>query len=154
MYWCGFHLCIVWVFFFFWLHYVACRILVPQPRMEPGHWQWEHRVLSTGLPWNSLNTSFKAYMFGLAQSDLLELCPSSTEGQLPLGTIERLMNHLQDRGASSEQRQGLFLVSLQQWQPHPTSSHSSFLSAQPPLSASGNSAFLCFWENWFSYTLL
>ena len=118
-------------FFFFWLHHVACRILVPQPRMEPGPWQWKHRVLTTGPPWNSLYTSFEAYMFGLVQSGFPELCPSSTEGQSPLGTIERLMTHLRDRGASSVQRQGLFPVSLQQWQPHPTSHSSFFLLGLP-----------------------
>ena len=26
----------------------ACRILVPQPGIEPGLWQWKHRILTTG----------------------------------------------------------------------------------------------------------
>ena len=37
-------------------HSVACRILIPQPRMEPVPQeilQWKYRVLTTGLPGNS-----------------------------------------------------------------------------------------------------
>ena len=26
----------------------TCRILVPQPGIEPGLWQWKHRILTTG----------------------------------------------------------------------------------------------------------
>ena len=49
----------------FWLHWLfidlfrlyqaACRILVPWPGIEPGPWQWEHGVLTTEPPGNSLN---------------------------------------------------------------------------------------------------
>ena len=44
--------------FFFWLHCTACRIWVPQPRIELGPRQW-NRVLTTGLPGNSLHLHFK-----------------------------------------------------------------------------------------------
>ena len=40
-------------FLFFWPHHVACAILVPQPRIEPGPQQWKHRVLTIGPPGNS-----------------------------------------------------------------------------------------------------
>ena len=40
--------------FIFWPGYVACRILAPQPGMEPGPLQWNCRVLTPGLPGNSL----------------------------------------------------------------------------------------------------
>ena len=39
-----FHLC----FFFFLLHYAACRILGPRPGTEPLHPQWKHGILTTG----------------------------------------------------------------------------------------------------------
>ena len=41
-------------FFFFWSHHPACGILVPWPGIEPGLWQWNHWVLTTGLPRKSL----------------------------------------------------------------------------------------------------
>ena len=41
-------------FFFFQSCCAACEILVPGPGVEPGPWQWKHRVLTTGLPRNSL----------------------------------------------------------------------------------------------------
>ena len=47
--------------FFFWPCYVACGILVPRPGIEPRLWQWQHRVLSTGLPGNSLSSLFKFF---------------------------------------------------------------------------------------------
>ena len=36
--------------FYFLLYHAACRILVPQPEMEPRPLQWKCGVLSTGLP--------------------------------------------------------------------------------------------------------
>ena len=39
--------------FFFWLCYVACRILVPRPGIEPRPQQWAHWVLTTRPPGNS-----------------------------------------------------------------------------------------------------
>ena len=33
-----------------WLCHAACGIIVPQAGIEPGPLQWEHRVLTTGLP--------------------------------------------------------------------------------------------------------
>ena len=45
----------LFLFFFFWLHRAACRILVPRPGIEPGPPQRKCRVLTTGLPGNSLN---------------------------------------------------------------------------------------------------
>ena len=47
-------------FFFFWPCHVACRILVPRPRIKPGPRQWEHWLLTTGLPGNSLLTILKS----------------------------------------------------------------------------------------------
>ena len=49
---------LLWDFqeFFFFLQCTACRILVPQPGMEPR--VWKHRVLTTGLPGNSLEIFF------------------------------------------------------------------------------------------------
>ena len=40
--------------FFFFFCCTACGILVPWPGIEPGPQQWEHWVLITGLPGNSL----------------------------------------------------------------------------------------------------
>ena len=34
--------------------HTACRILVPQPGIEPSPWQWKYWALTTGLPGNSL----------------------------------------------------------------------------------------------------
>ena len=39
--------------FSFWPCHIACEILVPQPRIEPGPQQWKHQVLTTGPPGNS-----------------------------------------------------------------------------------------------------
>ena len=39
---------VVAAFFFFQLHLMVCRILVPQPRIEPAHLLWKCRVLTTG----------------------------------------------------------------------------------------------------------
>ena len=39
--------------FFFWLNCAACGILVPQPEIELGSWQWKLWVLTTGQPRNS-----------------------------------------------------------------------------------------------------
>lgn len=41
-------------FFFFWLHCVTGRILVPQPGFELVLLQWKHRVITIGLPGKSL----------------------------------------------------------------------------------------------------
>ena len=39
---------------YFWYHHPACRILIPQPGIEPlAPQQWKHVVLTTGLPGNS-----------------------------------------------------------------------------------------------------
>ena len=38
---------------FFWLHRVACGILVPWPEIEPPPGQWKCQVLTTGPPGNS-----------------------------------------------------------------------------------------------------
>ena len=35
--------CNVSLFFFFWLHHKACRIIVPEWRLNVDPWQWEHR---------------------------------------------------------------------------------------------------------------
>ena len=40
-------------FFPLWPRCAACMILVPQPGIEGGPWQWKHRVLMTGPPGNS-----------------------------------------------------------------------------------------------------
>ena len=45
--------------FLCWPRCTACRILVPPPETEPGPQQWKYRVLTTGLPGNSLGRSFK-----------------------------------------------------------------------------------------------
>ena len=47
---------------FFWLHRVAYRILVPQPGIEPGPWQWKRQVL-TGQPGNSQMLLFLNFLF-------------------------------------------------------------------------------------------
>ena len=39
--------------FFFSLHRIICRILIPQPGMEPRSQQWKRWVLTTGLPGDS-----------------------------------------------------------------------------------------------------
>ena len=44
------------IFFFFWLHHLACRILVPQPGIEPEPWQWKCWVLTPWLPGTSLES--------------------------------------------------------------------------------------------------
>ena len=36
----------------------ACRILVPQPGIEPGPLQWKHGFLTTGPPGKSLTGPF------------------------------------------------------------------------------------------------
>ena len=56
----AFSLCahIFGVSFFFWPHCMACRILVPWPGIEPCPLQWKCRVLTTGLPGNSLVSLF------------------------------------------------------------------------------------------------
>ena len=43
---------------FFWLHYMACGILVPWPGLEPRLRQWECQVLTTGPPGKSLTNLF------------------------------------------------------------------------------------------------
>ena len=40
-------------FFFFWLHCMACGILIPWPGIAPGPWQWKQWILTTGLPGSS-----------------------------------------------------------------------------------------------------
>ena len=40
--------------FVFWLHRMACRIFMSPPGIEPGPQQQKHRVLTTGLPGNSI----------------------------------------------------------------------------------------------------
>ena len=42
------------IFFFFWPRHVACRILVSRSGSNPGPWQWEHGILTTGPPGNSV----------------------------------------------------------------------------------------------------
>ena len=42
--------------FFFWLCHLACKILVPQPGIEPEPWQWKCWVLTPGPPGNSLES--------------------------------------------------------------------------------------------------
>ena len=37
-------------FFLIWPYLVACGILGPQPRIEPGPLLWKHEVLTVGLP--------------------------------------------------------------------------------------------------------
>ena len=49
--------------FFFWLYHAACRILVPQPGIEPKPQQWKCQVLTTGLPGNSLLFYFFIFLF-------------------------------------------------------------------------------------------
>ena len=50
---------VCWIFFFFFLSSTA-RLWVLSSLMEPGPWQWKHRVLTTGSPGNSW-ISFKAW---------------------------------------------------------------------------------------------
>ena len=46
--------CFCWFFkYFFWLCCMAYGILVPRSGIEPGQWQWKHRVRTTGPPGNS-----------------------------------------------------------------------------------------------------
>ena len=61
------HICVqvsfffVWVFLFcfiFWPCCMACEIFVPRPGIEPRPQQWTGRVLTTGLPGNSLCPNF------------------------------------------------------------------------------------------------
>ena len=39
------------VYIYFYLWHLACRILVPQPGIEPSPWQWKLSILATGLQW-------------------------------------------------------------------------------------------------------
>ena len=41
------------IYLFIWPYRVACGILVPWPGIEPGPWQWQSRVQTTGPPGNS-----------------------------------------------------------------------------------------------------
>ena len=41
------------LFLLFWLHRVACGILVPRPEMDHRSLQWKHQVLTTRLPGKS-----------------------------------------------------------------------------------------------------
>ena len=45
-------------FFFFWPHYMTCRILVTRPGIEPRPSAVKCRLLTAGLPGNSLNIVF------------------------------------------------------------------------------------------------
>ena len=78
--------------FFFWLHYVACRISVPTPGIEPRPHQWKPGVLTTRPPeisWDSWkeksNRVSHSIMFdslppqGLRPARLL--CPWSSPGK-------------------------------------------------------------------------
>ena len=47
-----------YLFIYFWLSWVACRMLVHQPRIEPGPWQCKYQFLTTRLPGNPQNISF------------------------------------------------------------------------------------------------
>ena len=53
-----FKLLLLLLLLLFWPRWVACRILVPWPGIEPGVRQWEHWVLTTGPPGNSHMQSF------------------------------------------------------------------------------------------------
>ena len=47
------------VFFYFLRSCAACRTLVPQPGIKSRPRQWQHWVLTTGPPGNSLGNGFK-----------------------------------------------------------------------------------------------
>lgn len=47
--------------FLFWRCHRVCRILVPQPGIEPRPWQWKRWIIPTRPPGNSLNFSFIFY---------------------------------------------------------------------------------------------
>ena len=48
----------IFLSFFFLLHHVACRILVPQSGMDLGPWQWKHEILTTDWTAQELPKSF------------------------------------------------------------------------------------------------
>ena len=54
---CASSILVFFCFFFwcclFWPHHAACRILIPQPGIEPRPCQWQHQVLIAGPPGNS-----------------------------------------------------------------------------------------------------
>ena len=47
-----------YIFNYFWPHLPVCGILVPQPGIKPCPLHWKNRVLTTGLPWKSLDNIF------------------------------------------------------------------------------------------------
>ena len=62
--------------FIFWLLWVACRIFVPWPGIEPWPQQWDCRVLTTGL----LGDSSKILLYGHPGTAWsLEFLPNSSE---------------------------------------------------------------------------
>ena len=46
------------MYIYIWLICIACRILVPQPGSNLCLLHWEHRVLTAGPPWKSLDICF------------------------------------------------------------------------------------------------
>ena len=54
---------LVSLFLFFWPCWATCRILVPQPSIEPRPWQWKSGILTTRPPWNSHISFFRNVSF-------------------------------------------------------------------------------------------
>ena len=53
----------IFIYLFFWLRHAACRILVPQPGVEPGPRQWKRGVLTPGPPGNSRRIYFFLFIY-------------------------------------------------------------------------------------------
>ena len=66
-------------FFFFWPCPVACGILVPQPGIEPGPWQWNRQVLTTGPPGYSRYFIWERRNLGPKCRKLLAKCPRTSK---------------------------------------------------------------------------
>ena len=79
--------------FLFWLCYVACRILVPWTRIEPGPWQWKY--LTAEPPGNSSRVRFNYQLLvvfvtvhSLTRVQLF-VTPGTAARQASLSTISR-----------------------------------------------------------------
>ena len=69
-------LCFCWGGLFFWLGHAACGISVARPGTEPALLNWEHRVLTSGLPGSPPMASFN-------KSELRKLFAPGALGHAP-----------------------------------------------------------------------
>ena len=58
--------------FVLWPCLTACGISVLQPGIEPGPWQWKHRILTTSPPGNSLMLGFITFQIQISSPLLVD----------------------------------------------------------------------------------